>query len=143
MSHLWGSRIDYPGGVVRIMSHAHVHRIEPIVRHGLNELSQGAPIEHVLCEVALISAMVGEGLPLREAIAKFERNERSLGQLPPSEAAEAGYHPGYAQPLYQKPYGKMAPGGYSYGVPSGAAKPMAPGPWGGAAPYPGSQPRPY
>jgi hypothetical protein len=69
MSHLWGRHIDYPGGVVRIMSHSHAHRIEPIVQHGLSELSQGAPIEHVLWEVAMISAMVGEGLTPREAIA--------------------------------------------------------------------------
>jgi hypothetical protein len=86
----------------------------------------------------MMSAMVGAGLPPREAIAKYERLEPSLAQMPPSEAAEAEFHPGFAKPMYQKPYGKMAPGGW--GGPMGVAKPMAPSPWGGPTPYP---PRPY
>jgi hypothetical protein len=68
--------------------------LEPIVRHGVRELNTGAPILHVLRQVALTSALVGAGLPPDQAHRIVESLEPLLIGMGPWERFEP-YYPGY------------------------------------------------
>lgn len=56
-------------------------RIEPLVRHGVWEQAQGAPVAHVLRQIGAMSFLAGQGLDPREAFRRVEEWER-LGYFP-------------------------------------------------------------
>lgn len=69
--------------------------VEPIVAHGLREMrTEGADREHILREVALMSALVGTGMPAVQAIRLVEAMEPQLLGMPRGEAREPE-HAGY------------------------------------------------
>jgi hypothetical protein len=76
------------------MPHRYIPMLEPIVRHGMRELNTGAPIPHVLRQVALTSALVGAGLPPARAHRIVESLEPLLIGMGPWERFEP-YHAGY------------------------------------------------
>lgn len=96
-----------------------LRQIEPIVRHGIQELQGGAPVDHTLREVALIGMLVGGGASVTEAIRTVERLEPQLLSYGGYEQAETTYHPG----TYGKPTGAGKPAGY--GMPTGVGKPTS------------------
>lgn len=81
--------------------------VDPVVRHGLWELGTGAPISHVLWQVALTSALVGAGMTPDQALRVVEAHEPALLGFHPGEPLEP-YHRGYVPPGVAQPY----PGGY-------------------------------
>ena len=137
------------------MPHWLMRAVEPIVAHGLREMRmEGANREHILREVALMSALVGTGMPAAQAIRLVEALEPQLLGMPRGEAREPE-HAGYGYPEMGG-FGKGFPGmgfpgmgfpGMGYpgmGYPGmggwgkdGFGKGMMIGPWGkmpGAAP---------
>jgi len=112
-----------------------LRQIEPLVRHGIAELQSGAPADHTLREIALMSTLVCAGATPSQAIRTVERFEpQLLGLLGPYERAETLYHPelarqqalgvpfGYGKTQFGVPmgkgvYGKQLPTGF---VPAGA-----------------------
>lgn len=132
------------------MPHWLMRAVEPIVAHGLREMRmEGANREHILREVALMSALVGTGMPAAQAIRLVEALEPQLLGMPRGEAREPE-HAGYGYPEMGG-FGKGFPGmgfpGMGFpgmGYPGmggwgkdGFGKGMMMGPWGkmpGAAP---------
>lgn len=104
-----------------------LRQIEPLVRHGIQELRQGAPIDHTLREVALMGTMVGAGLNANQAIRTVERFESQLLSYGGYERAEQAYHTapwgqqvgGYGQQIGG--YGQQI-GGYGQQVGGGFGK---------------------
>ena len=84
--------------------------VEPIVAHGLREMrTEGADREHILREVALMSALVGSGMPAAQAIRLVEAMEPQLLGMPRGETREPE-HAGYGQYPDMGGYGKGFPG---------------------------------
>ncbi|HEY8347194.1 MAG TPA: hypothetical protein VIL07_07945 [Symbiobacteriaceae bacterium] len=104
------------------MPHQFRQKVEPIVRHGLRELRAGAPVDHVLREVALMAALVGTGLSASEAIRAVERAEPQLLGLPRGEEWE-GWHWSPPSPLPLRPVPMP-------GWPFGKGSQVPTGPWG-------------
>lgn len=76
------------------MPHRFVRQIEPLVTHGIRELQEGVPLDHILREVALMGALVGAGLTARGAITTVEQQEAALIGGHPAEVAEPFHAPG-------------------------------------------------
>jgi|GEM_PF-6120714 len=102
------------------MPHRFLRAVDPIVRHGIEELRLGLSIDHTLREVALMAALVGAGVAPTQAIRTVESREAELLGLPPGEAAER-FHARRGR-AYGMPYGKTcgttygkAPTGYGTG----------------------------
>jgi hypothetical protein len=83
-----------------------VGSVAPLVRHGLQELQYGLPVEHVLREVALMGALVGTGVTPTQAVQAVERVEPTLLGLARGEERES-FHAGAAG-AGAAPYGKGA-----------------------------------
>lgn len=114
------------------MPHRLVRQVDPIVRHGLQELQAGATAEHTLREVAIMSALVGAGASPAEAMRYVERREEALvGPEPPGvEARERAFHgpaPGAWSTI-------PAPAMMRWAPPVGAVPTSLPTPWTGAVP---------
>ena len=101
-----------------------LQQIEPLVRHGIQELQAGAPIDHTLREIALMGALVGSGVGVNQAIRSVERIEPQLLSFGGYERAETQFHPGV---------GKQQQAGY--GVPYGYGKPQVGMPMGKGGVY--------
>lgn len=77
------------------MPHRFMRAVESLVAHGLREMSvEGASLEHVLREVALMGALVGSGVDPTEAIRQVESIEPQLLRTHPGERIEP-YYPGH------------------------------------------------
>lgn len=125
------------------MPHKLLKMVEPIVRHGMRELAEGVPVEHVLYEVALMAALVGSGVPAAQAIATIEKHEAELIGAPAGERAERKH---WAPGGHWHPGAAMMPWGCGHmgkGM-GGKGKGMGKAPWGwdprmgmGASPWDG------
>lgn len=104
-----------------------LRQIDPLVQHGLREIQSGAPVDHILREVALMGTLVGSGMNVNQAIRAVEQVERQILSYGGYERVETQFHRGAPG---QAGYGKQA----GYGMQQGYG--MQPSPYGQAgAPY--------
>lgn len=106
--------------------------LTPIVQHGTREIRMGAPLEHVLREVALVGALMGTGMTAQQALQYVEQRERQMIGMPARGEAWEPWHRAPAQP---QPRPQPRPPVTRPGVPYGYPAPGMGAPGGGTA-YP-------
>ncbi|HWI63038.1 MAG TPA: hypothetical protein VNT75_14415 [Symbiobacteriaceae bacterium] len=108
-----------------------LRQIEPLVRHGIQELREGTSLPHTLAEVAMMGALIGAGASANQAIRTVERLETQLLGGTGREMGETMYHGGMVQQGYAQPgmvtqaYGKPSFATQAIGVPGMATQAYA------------------